>query len=106
MTERTTWGGFLLPVGTLWWRDMVRFFRERSRIAGLLATPLLFWLFIGSGLGTSFQPSASPSSSGYLQYFFPGTVVMVVLFTSIFSTMSVIITAATKIKAAATTLGR
>jgi len=84
---------FWLPMATLWWREIVRFSRERSRIVGLLAAPLLFWLFLGSGLGQSFQPPSSApgaSGSGYLQYFFPGTVVMVVLFTSIFSAMSVI----------------
>ncbi len=74
----------------MWWRELVRFSRERSRILGLVAAPFLFWLFVGSGLGQSFQPPSAPSGSGYLQYFFPGTVVMVVLFTSIFSAMSVI----------------
>ncbi|MBI4460142.1 MAG: ABC transporter permease [Acidobacteria bacterium] len=71
-------------------RDLLRFIRQRSRIAGLLAAPLLFWLLIGSGLGASFQPPSAPPGTGYLQYFFPGTVVMVVLFASIFSNMSVI----------------
>jgi len=69
---------------------MVRFLRQPSRIAGLVAAPLLFWLFIGSGLGTSFQPAASGNDGGSLQYFFPGTVVMIVLFSSIFSNMSTI----------------
>ena len=77
-------------MATLWLRELVRFFRERSRIAGLVAAPLIFWLFIGSGIGRSFQPPSAPGGSGYLQYFFPGTVVMVVLFASIFSSMSVI----------------
>ena len=74
----------------MWWRELVRFSRERSRVLGLVAAPFLFWLFLGSGLGQSFQPVTGPPGSGYLQYFFPGTVVMVVLFTSIFSAMSVI----------------
>ena len=82
--------GFWLPLATLWWRELVRFSRERSRIVGLVAAPFLFWLFLGSGLGQSFQPPSAPPGSGYLQYFFPGTVVMIVLFASIFSNMSVI----------------
>ena len=90
MSKSAVRSGFLLPVYTLWWRELIRFFRQRSRIVGVLAAPLVFWLFIGSGLGTSFQPASAASGSHYLQYFFPGTVVMVVLFTSIFSTMSVI----------------
>ncbi len=82
--------GMWLPMRSLWQREIVRFLRQPSRIAGLVAAPLLFWLFLGSGLGNSFQPAGGPAGSGYLAYFFPGTVVMVVLFTSILSNMSTI----------------
>lgn len=76
-------------VRVLWWRDVVRFFRQRSRIVGALAQPLIFWVVIGGGLDRSFAV-AGAGSLGYREYFFPGVVMMVVLFTSIFSTMSVI----------------
>src|SRR5882672_11405154 len=66
---------------------MVRFYRQRSRIIGVIGSPLIFWFFIGSGLGGSFQHSGSGS---YLEYFFPGTMVLIILFTSIFSTISII----------------
>jgi daunorubicin resistance ABC transporter membrane protein len=70
-------------------RDLVRFFRQRSRIVGALLQPLIFWLVIGSGLSGSFRmPSGQPIE--YMKYFYPGTLVLVVLFTSIFTTMSVI----------------
>lgn len=69
------------------WRDLVRFFRQRSRVAGALLQPLLFWLILGSGLDRSF---VSADGAGYSRYFFPGVVLMIVLFTAIFSTMSVI----------------
>lgn len=84
--------GFLLPAGSLAWREVVRFLRQRSRIIGALLTPVLFWLVIGSGLGDSFRPpgaSAEPSQN-FLTYFFPGTVLLIVLFTSIFSCISII----------------
>ena len=77
-------------MATLWWRELVRLSRERTRVLGLVAAPFLFWLFLGAGLGQSFQPPSASGGGGYLQYFFPGTVIMVVLFASIFSTMSVI----------------
>jgi ABC-2 type transport system permease protein len=82
---------FLLAVWTLWVRDMVRFVRQRSRIVGALGSPIVFWLLIGSGLGRSFQsgPGVVPAG-GYLEYFFPGTLALIVLFTAIFSTISVI----------------
>jgi len=80
----------LRPTATLWWREIVRFYRQRSRIVGALATPLLFWLLLGSGFAESFQPPGAGESTGYAAYFYPGVMVMVVLFTAIFSTISVI----------------
>lgn len=97
---------------TLWRREMVRFFRQRNRVIGAMATPLVFWLLLGFGLNQSFtvgdakppQPRAGSHESaheallsvgessgiGYLEYFYPGTVVLILLFTAIFSTISVI----------------
>jgi ABC-2 type transport system permease protein len=57
---------------------------------GVIASPLLFWLVIGSGFGTSFRAQSTGGGSHYLEYFFPGAVTMIVLFTSIFAMMSVI----------------
>src|SRR5215472_1892053 len=81
--------GFWLPAATLWWRELVRFYRQRSRVAGVLGSPLIFWLVVGSGIGSSFRPDGA-KSSGYLEYFFPGTIILIILFTSIFTMMSVI----------------
>jgi ABC-2 type transport system permease protein len=82
----------LLATYTLWLRDIVRFFRQRSRIVGALGTPIVFWFLLGSGLGRSFAapPGAAADPAGYLTYFFPGTLALIVLFTAIFSTISVI----------------
>lgn len=79
-----------LAVLTLWQREVVRFLRQRNRIVGALGSPVVFWLLIGSGLGRSFQPPGSTVPISYLEYFFPGTLVMILLFTAIFSTISVI----------------
>jgi len=83
---------FFLATGTLWQREIVRFFRQRSRVVGALGPPILFWFLIGSGLGDSFrtQRALVTTDVNYLQYFFPGTVTLIVLFTAIFSTISVI----------------
>ncbi len=79
----------LAVVRVLWKRDMVRFFRQRSRVLGALVQPLIFWGVIGSGFSSSFRVQGA-EGTGYVQYFFPGIVLMVILFTSIFSTMSLI----------------
>jgi ABC-2 type transport system permease protein len=82
--------GILGPAISLWHREIVRFYRNRSRVIGIVATPLLFWIVIGSGFGTSFRAGDTGGQSHYLEYFFPGTVTMIVLFTAIFAMMSVI----------------
>jgi ABC-2 type transport system permease protein len=81
---------FFLPVYTLSKRELIRFLRQKSRIAGVIGSPLLFWLLIGSGFGTTFKIPGVKETEGYLEYFFPGTVLLVVLFTSIFASISTI----------------
>src|SRR5687767_15889795 len=76
--------GLLLPAMSLAKRELVRFLRQRHRIIGALATPIVFWLLIGGGMGHSFR------GGNYLEFFFPGTVLMILLFTAIFSTISII----------------
>lgn len=84
----TPLGYDLATARVLWGRDLTRFFRQPSRLAGALGQPILFWLIIGSGMAGTFRmPGASV---GYLQFFYPGVVLMVVLFAAIFSTVSVI----------------
>jgi ABC-2 type transport system permease protein len=68
-------------------REVVRFWRERTRVVGAVLQPLLFWAFFGSGLAASFR---LPGGPGYAAWLFPGTVVLILLFTAIFSTISVI----------------
>ena len=80
----------LLAAYTLWWRELSRFGRRASRVLSAVATPILFWLLIGSGLSNSFRLPGGPGDLDYLEYFFPGAVVMLVLFSAIFSTISVI----------------
>jgi ABC-2 type transport system permease protein len=82
--------GVALPAFTLWWREIVRFYRQKTRVVGVLASPLVFWLVIGSGFGTSFRSGGGPGQQHYLDYFYPGALIMIVLFTSIFTMMSVI----------------
>ena len=80
---------FWRPAAALWHRDVVRFLRQRNRIVGALVIPLVFWILLGTGFSPSFRPSGSQELS-YLAYFFPGTLVLIMLFTAIFSTISVI----------------
>ncbi len=85
-----TSAGVLLPAFTLWWREIVRFYRQKSRVVGVLASPLVFWIVLGSGFGSSFRSGAGQAQEHYMNYFYPGTLILIVLFTSIFAMMSLI----------------
>ena len=60
---------FFLPIATLWWRELVRFYRQPSRLLGALGTPFIFWLLIGSGIGASFRPPSTSADISYLRIF-------------------------------------
>ena len=80
-----------LAVWALTWRELVRFFRQRTRVIGAVGQPVIFWVLFGAGLRGSFQaPEWAPADMTYQEYFLPGIAVLIVLFTSIFSTISVI----------------
>lgn len=80
----------LLPVYALWRREITRFVRQRSRVTGALTQPLVFWLLLGGGLNASFQPAGAPPGTSYVAYFYPGVIVLVLLFTAIFATISTV----------------
>src|SRR5215813_9106872 len=68
-------------VTTLAQRELVRFFRQRNRVFGALGQPIIFWLLFSAGLRNNNLDYA---------HFFPGTLVMILLFTAIFATISII----------------
>jgi ABC-2 type transport system permease protein len=82
--------GLVLPAASLCQRELVRFLRQRHRIVGALGTPIVFWLLLGLGMGHSFRGMGVPGGESYLKFFFPGTLLMILLFTAIFSTISII----------------
>jgi ABC-2 type transport system permease protein len=74
----------------LWRREILRFVRQRSRVIGSLAQPVLFWLLLGGGLSASFRPGVGDPQASYLEYFYAGSLALVLLFTAIFATISVV----------------
>ena len=64
-------------MATLWRRELIRFWREKARVLGFVGSPLVFWLVVGSGFGN-------------LAFFFPGALTLTVMFSAVFSTMSLI----------------
>lgn len=76
---------------TIWYRDVIRFSRDRTRIVAALAQPLLYLFVFGTGLGSAMSGSGSPAGAlDFRQFMFPGTLAMTVLFTAIFSAISIV----------------
>ncbi|MBF0283438.1 MAG: ABC transporter permease [Magnetococcales bacterium] len=79
------------PVRALAMRELVRFFRQPHRVVGSFAQPLLFWIFLGSGFSPAFRMAgAGMERVSYLEYFYPGILLMTMLFAGIFSTITII----------------
>ena len=73
---------------TIWLREFKRYFRAKERIIGSLAMPLLWFLIFGMGLGSSI--SFTGVDVNYFSFIVPGIISMSLLFTSLFSGVSVI----------------
>jgi ABC-2 type transport system permease protein len=84
-------GGLLGAIYIVWWRDMLRYWRDRARVVASLAQPLLYLVIFGTGLASSLGGGfAGAAGISYTQFIFPGVMSMAVLFTAIFGAMSIV----------------
>ena len=72
-----------------WLRDIKRFFRDRIRLVGAFAQPLIYLALLGTGLQAAFTSFGSGDTK-YITFMYPGIVCMTVLFTAMFSAISII----------------
>ncbi len=77
----------LRPIYVICLREFIKFFREKSRLLGTLARPVLWLFVVGNGMSSLIRPQAGFS---YLQFIFPGMIGMTILFSSIFSSISIV----------------
>lgn len=75
-------------VYVLWLRDLKRYFRARSRVIGSLGMPFFFLAFLGTGFRRAQIGSLGDLS--YIDFLTPGVITMVILFTSMFSGISIV----------------
>jgi ABC-2 type transport system permease protein len=89
----------LRAIYIIWYRDVLRFWRDRARLIASLAQPLLYLVIFGTGLssalsgaggGAGFGGRGAPSELTYQQFIFPGIIGMAVLFSAIFGAMSIV----------------
>jgi ABC-2 type transport system permease protein len=94
------WQRTARAVYVIWYRDLIRYTRDRTRLVASLAQPLLFLVVFGVGLSSSLGGAgnarggaafgAGGGTLSYVQYMYPGVVGMAVLFTAMFSSMSIV----------------
>ena len=77
---RATW--------VLVYREIIRFIRQPMRLASSLAQPLFFWIFLGTGFSEIFV--IDEAGMDYREFAYPGIILMLMLFSSIFSTITII----------------
>ncbi len=69
------------------WREWIRFFRQPHRVIAALGQPILLWILFGTGLHGAFR---SGNEQDFMAYYLPGTIALILLFTAIFATISII----------------
>lgn len=82
-------GGWLdlRVVGVMWWRELVRYRRDRSQIFGAISRTLLWLVILGFGLGATLKEIEGYT---YAQYILPGVVTLNVLFASLQSAIALV----------------
>jgi len=83
----------LRAIYIIWYRDILRYWRDRWRLVASLAQPLLFLVVFGSGLSSSLGGASAFGTKGglsYIQFMYPGIIGMAILFTAIFGAMSIV----------------
>ena len=83
----------LRHVGIIWYREILRYWRDKPRIIGSLAMPFFFLIIFGSGLSSSIgqmMGGAAEFGIDFKKFMFPGIIGMTTLFTSMFSGLSIV----------------
>src|SRR5258708_25365967 len=94
LTPIDTRAASLRAIYIIWYRDILRYWRDRWRLVASLAQPLLFLVVFGSGLSSSLGSGGLFGARGglsYIQFVFPGIIGMSILFTSLFRAMSILL---------------
>ncbi len=89
----------LRGVYVIWYRDLLRWWRDRQRILPSVVQPILYLFVFGVGLGSAMggglgaaRGTGAGAAQGveYTTFMYPGILAMSVLFTAMFSAMSIV----------------
>src|SRR5437870_9072413 len=79
---------FLRGVFVIWYRDILRFWRNKTRVASGFSFPILWLLIFGNGISASL--SLPVPNIKFVQFLFPGILAQYLIFTSMFSAISIL----------------
>ena len=79
----------LKVIYTIWLREFITFMREKFRIVAMIGQPLLYLVVLGKGINAGMSLNGA-SNIEYIKFMYPGIIGMSILFTSIFSAISII----------------
>ncbi len=80
-------GSALRAIRVVWRRELLRFLRNRLRLVTSFVQPVLFLLVLGTGMSSLV---ASSGGVNFKTFMFPGILAMTVLFTALFSAISIV----------------
>jgi ABC-2 type transport system permease protein len=86
---RKNFRGGLIGVYVIWLRDLKRFWRDTPRRIGAFFQPILYLFLLGTGMQSAFKAFGGGDVK-YVLFMFPGILGMTVLFTSVFSAISIV----------------
>ena len=79
---------FLRGVYIIWYRDLLRFWRNKTRVATGFSFPIIWLLIFGNGISASLNLPVS--NFKYVQFLFPGAIAQYLIFNSMFSAISIL----------------
>ncbi len=83
----------LRAIYSIWLRDLIRYRRDKYRLISSLAQPALFLFVFGNGLARGLAIDIQRTGGGsesYVSFIFPGIIGMTLLFTSVFTAVSIV----------------
>lgn len=81
---------FLTGIYIIWLRDFKRFWRDKIRRITAFIQPLVYLFLLGTGLQAAFTVFGAEAETKYVLFMYPGILGMTILFTSVFSAMSIL----------------
>ena len=83
-----TMSNFLRGIYIIWFRDLLRFWRNKTRVVTGFSFPVIWLLIFGNGISASL--SLPVPNFKFVQFLFPGAIAQYLIFNAMFSAISIL----------------